>query len=87
MICRRLKVQFFNPLKMLHRHLTAAQTMQVVSITGPRQSGKTTLLAQMAFPDLDTPPEQSFLIYGGAENQNRLRGFVRGGINSHCLCE
>lgn len=40
---------------MIDRHLTqyvksAAQTMPVVSITGPRQSGKTTL-ARQAFPD------------------------------------
>jgi hypothetical protein len=40
---------------MINRHLTqyvksAAQTMPVVSITGPRQSGKTTL-AKQAFPD------------------------------------
>jgi uncharacterized protein len=40
---------------MIHRHLTefiqtAANTMPVVSITGPRQSGKTTL-AKAAFPD------------------------------------
>ena len=40
---------------MVVRHLTehikaAARTMPVVSITGPRQSGKTTL-ARAAFPD------------------------------------
>ncbi|MCC6459762.1 MAG: ATP-binding protein [Saprospiraceae bacterium] len=26
----------------------------------------------------DTPPEQSYLVYAGTENQNRLRGFARG---------
>jgi predicted AAA+ superfamily ATPase len=25
----------------------------------------------------DTPPEQSFLVYAGSENQNRLRGYAR----------
>ena len=53
-ILLQIKSLVFNPPKMVHRQLTepiqaAAQTMPVVSITGPRQSGKTTL-AQMAFP-------------------------------------
>jgi len=43
---------------------SAAQTMPLVSITGPRQSGKTTL-AKYAFPDyayanLENPPTRQF---------------------------
>lgn len=50
------------------------RTFPVVTVTGPRQSGKTTL-CKMAFPDhkyvsLESPPERSFAL-------EDPRGFLR----------